>query len=608
VKKVPNPQIMIVEDERIIAEYIQSSLKTLGYYVGDIASSGEEAIAKAGNLRPDLVLMDIKIRGEIDGIDVADVLRTKFDIPVVYLTAYSDAELLNRAKKTEPLGYIIKPFGESELHTVIEIALYKNEMEKKLKKSDKKFRMLFENASEGIMYIDRAWNIIDINPRALEILGCESEEIMGQNFMELLPTFSMESSIISTAFENILLGPSQFKIEWELKNKKGTKQTLLAHISLIKENNEVVGISLILQDITARRYVEDILRERAEIIDAMNDGVLIFDLDGKVISANCAFCNLFELKSQEVIGRSFMELPGMERQKSQDIEKLLSLFAEVWEKDMIHPVELTIIGKGNRRIPVSVSSGKILDSKGNPIRLITVIRDITERKLAEEELIRSEKLAGIGTLASGIAHEINNPLAAILGYAEIIQYQENPELMKEFAKQIVYSAERAADIILWLSKYSREAKETLISDVDLNQVINKSIDIITRTRSTSNIDVKANLKTIPAIKGNPIELRQIFLNLLYNAMDSLQNEGNIDIITRADNGFVEVNVIDSGIGIPKENINRIFEPFYSTKEKGRYAGLGLYIVSMLVKKHKGEISVESEQGVGTTLTLKFPCS
>lgn len=604
---MPNPQIMIVEDERIIAEYIQSSLKTLGYIVGDIASSGEEAIEKAGNIRPDLVLMDIKIRGEMDGIEVAGELRSKFDIPVVYLTAYSDAELLNRAKKTEPLGYVIKPFGESELQTAIEIALYKNEMEKKLKESDKKFRMLFENASEGIMYIDRSWNIIDINPRALEILGCESDEIEGQNFKELLPTISMDSSIVTTAFENILSGPSQFKIEWELTNKKGTKQTLLAHISLIKEVDDVIGISLILQDITARRHVEDILRERAEIIDAMNDGVLIFDLDGNVISANGAFCNLFDLKPQEVIGKSFMELPGIERQKPQDMKKILALFVDIWEKDMINPVELTIIGEGNKRIPVSVSSGKILDSKGNPIRLITVIRDITERKLAEEELIRSEKLAGIGTLASGIAHEINNPLAAILGYAEIIQYQENPELMKEFAKQIVYSAEKAADIILWLSKYSREAKDTIISDVDLNQVINKSIEALKRTRSTSNIDVVACLRTIPKIKGNPTELRQIFLNLLYNAMDSLQNNGNINISTRAKDGFVEVDVIDSGIGIPKENLNRIFEPFYSTKEKGSCAGLGLYIVSMLVKKHQGEISVESQQGSGSTFTLKLPC-
>lgn len=604
---MPNPQIMIVEDERIIAEYIQSSLKTLGYIVGDIASSGEEAIEKAGNIRPDLVLMDIKIRGEMDGIEVAGELRSKFDIPVVYLTAYSDVELLNRAKKTEPLGYVIKPFGESELQTAIEIALYKNEMEKKLKESDKKFRMLFENASEGIMYIDRSWNIIDINPRALEILGCESDEIEGQNFKELLPTISMDSSIVTTAFENILSGPSQFKIEWELTNKKGTKQTLLAHISLIKEVDDVIGISLILQDITARRHVEDILRERAEIIDAMNDGVLIFDLDGNVISANGAFCNLFDLKPQEVIGKSFMELPGIERQKPQDMKKILALFVDIWEKDMINPVELTIIGEGNKRIPVSVSSGKILDSKGNPIRLITVIRDITERKLAEEELIRSEKLAGIGTLASGIAHEINNPLAAILGYAEIIQYQENPELMKEFAKQIVYSAEKAADIILWLSKYSREAKDTIISDVDLNQVINKSIEALKRTRSTSNIDVVACLRTIPKIKGNPTELRQIFLNLLYNAMDSLQNNGNINISTRAKDGFVEVDVIDSGIGIPKENLNRIFEPFYSTKEKGSCAGLGLYIVSMLVKKHQGEISVESQQGSGSTFTLKLPC-
>ncbi len=604
---MPNAQIMIVEDERIIAEHMQSHLRNLGYDVAYIASTGEEAIEKAENLRPDLVLMDIKIKGKMDGIDVAGELRSRFDIPVVYLTAYSNTELLSRAKLTEPMGYIIKPFGESELHTAIEIALYKTEIEKKLKESDRKLTMLLENASEGIMFIDGMWKIIDINPRALEILGFERREIIGQNFMELLPNFNLDSTTISSAFENILSGPTQFKIEWELTNKSGKKQTLLAHISLIKESDKVVGITLILQDITAQKQIEDVLRERAEIIDSINDGVLIFDLGGNVILANYAFSHLFDLDPQDVIGKSFLEIPGIENQKSYDVKKFINLFSEVLEKEVVNPTELTIIGKDNLKIPVSVSSGKILDSKGNPIRLIGVIRDITERKLAEEELIRSEKLAGIGTLASGIAYELNNPLAAILGYAEIIQYQENPELMKEFAKQIIYSAERAADIIKWLSKYSKEAKDSRISDVDLNIVVEKSIDILKRTRSTSNIDVVTCLRNIPKIKGNPLELRQILLNLLYNAMDSMQNNGPINISTRSEDGFVEVNVFDSGIGIPKENINRIFEPFYSTKEKEGCAGIGLYIVSMLVKKHKGEISVESQQGVGTTFTLKFPC-
>ncbi len=851
-------RIMIVEDEKITASHIRAKLEAFGYDVSATATTGEEAINYAKETHPDLVLMDIKLKGEMDGIEAASVLRSRFNIPVVYLTAYTDEEILERAKVTEPLGYLVKPFGSSELSTTLEMALYKHKMEKRviesekkyktlfdaspegivligmdgtildcneatakiggmrkdeligkpfnelsfleeknlsriselfpkvmsgestetvdlcihpgdetiwieaypailrkedniyalqiiirdvterkkieeaLKESEEKLRLLFANASEGIMYIDKLWNIIQVNPRALEILGCVRDEIIGENFLELLPSLNIDSTVISSAFQDILSGPSQFNIEWELTNKKGAHQALLAHISIIKKEDHVFGVSLILEDITGRRHAEkalreseekfrdlaellpetifladetgkitftnqagftafgyneedikkgfnvlealapedrergvenitklsgqervrgieytamrkdgstfpviiyankvtkdgvpaglrgivvditdqkraeEVLRERADIIEAMNDGVLLFDLDGRVVLANSAYCRLFDLNLEDVIGKSLFEIPGIERQKTEDLEKFHTLFNEIWERNEINPMEFTIIGKNNKRIPVSVSGGRIVDSKGNPIRLITVIRDITERKLAEEELIRSEKMAGIGTLASGIAHEINNPLAAIMGYAEIIQYEEDPKMMKEFAQKIVKSAERASDIVQWLSRYSREAKDSNILDVDLNNVIDESIEAIKHTRSTCDCDIKVDSKEIPPIRGNITELQQIMVNLLNNAIDSLQRNGEINISTRANDGYVEVKVLDNGQGISQEEINRIFEPFYTTKEVGEGTGLGLYIVSMLMKKHQGEISVESQEGQGTTFILKFP--
>lgn len=129
-----NPKILIVEDEDIIAEDLQDCLKNLGYMVSAIASSGEEALQKTTEMHPDLVLMDIRLKGDIDGVEAANQIRTRFNIPLVYLTAYADKDTLQRAKVTEPFGYILKPFEERELYTVIEIALYKHEMEKERKR------------------------------------------------------------------------------------------------------------------------------------------------------------------------------------------------------------------------------------------------------------------------------------------------------------------------------------------------------------------------------------------------------------------------------------------------------------------------------------------
>ncbi len=240
--------------------------------------------------------------------------------------------------------------------------------------------------------------------------------------------------------------------------------------------------------------------------------------------------------------------------------------------------------------------------------LVRSIRYAIERKVTQEQLIQSEKLAGIGTLASGIAHEINNPLAGIVGFAEILMNEKNQEKTRKYAKIILKEAERTANIIRWLSSYSRQAKDSNINDVVLSQVIEEALEALKHTRKSYDIEIVKEYQKTPTIKGNRSELQQIFVNLMNNAVDAMPNGGRLRLSTAMKDGFVEARVSDNGMGIPKEKITRIFDPFFTMKEVGEGTGLGLYVTSMIVKKHHGTIDVNSEVGKGTTFTLGFPIS
>ncbi len=179
------PQILVVEDDPVISMLLKSRLTKLGYQITGMVSTGEEAIALVKECAPDLVLMDVKLDGPMDGVEAARQLRILFDIPVIYATAYTDEALLNRAREAEPLGYLVKPYGERELRSAIEMALYKNKMEKSLKASEAKFRNLIEAAPFGISIMARDDSFEYFNAKFTEILGYTIEDLKGQKRMVL---------------------------------------------------------------------------------------------------------------------------------------------------------------------------------------------------------------------------------------------------------------------------------------------------------------------------------------------------------------------------------------------------------------------------------------
>lgn len=229
-----------------------------------------------------------------------------------------------------------------------------------------------------------------------------------------------------------------------------------------------------------------------------------------------------------------------------------------------------------------------------------------EKKRLEHQLLQSEKLAGIGILASGIAHEINNPLFGIMGMAEAILEEENLKLIKEHTKDIIKYSVEAAEIVRDLAGYVQTAEAGDFGPLNINEKLNDTIKIARHSTKFGDVKIITDYRPIPSIKANSSEIQQVFLNLINNAVQSMNGKGRLILSTMPSEDYVEIKVIDNGHGIPKGHINKIFDPFFTTKEVGKGTGLGLNIVHRIIIKYKGSIEVESEEGKGTTFTVRFP--
>lgn len=230
-------------------------------------------------------------------------------------------------------------------------------------------------------------------------------------------------------------------------------------------------------------------------------------------------------------------------------------------------------------------------------------------KEAQEQLIQSAKMATIGTLAGGVAHEINNPLGAILTNTQMLLREVEDPDKRESLELIEEGTRRCRDIVTALLKYSRKPEVDEFKPLNLNDIIDDACNLLQSQLSKENIKIERELSEIPSISGNANELPQVFTNLILNARDAIKRvkgRGKITFRTYGENEVVVVEVTDDGCGIIDENINKIFDPFFTTKDVGEGTGLGLSIAYRIIEKHNGEIKASSNVGEGTTFIIRFP--
>jgi len=256
---------------------------------------------------------------------------------------------------------------------------------------------------------------------------------------------------------------------------------------------------------------------------------------------------------------------------------------------------------------VNVSITPLVSKAGERIGRLLLFDDVTQRERMEEQMSQTEKLTSLGLLAAGVAHEVNTPLAVISNYIQMLAKQmPEGDPRQSIIEKIVKQTFRASEIVNNLLNFSRTGPSAL-ADVDVNRVVEETLSLVAHPLKTSQIQVVKQLGDgLPAVRGSANKLQQVFLNLFLNARDAMPTGGILEVRTAAHNGSVEIEVADTGNGIPRDHIHKIFDPFFTTKPGGRGTGLGLSVSYGIIKEHAGKIDVRSAPGRGTSFHVEFP--
>ncbi len=334
-----------------------------------------------------------------------------------------------------------------------------------------------------------------------------------------------------------------------------------------------------------------------ETFDSISDIIFILDNNHNIVKCNKTFANILNIDPPKVIGRNIKDLL--------EAHPILNCCKQYIEEGSEHTKELS-----NREYVCLISSFSSVMPDGESVK-IYIIKDITELRRLKEQLYHADKLASIGQLVSGVAHEINNPLTGILGYTELLKMKvSDPKITRELDK-IYTAAERCKRIVENLLTFSRQ-KPPEKTYVDINDLIESAIELRIYWLRSNNIDVIREFSDLPAIYIDPQQLQQVFMNLLVNAehavivTDKKEKWIKIKTFKKEDEDKICIVVQDNGIGIPEDHLGKIFDPFFTTKPVGKGSGLGLSISHGIIKEHNGEIWAESTPGEGTTFYIELP--
>jgi PAS domain S-box-containing protein len=498
-------RILIVEDEGVVATDIEKSLEDNGYEVSGVAASAEDAILEASRKCPDLVLMDNRIQGDLDGIEAAEMLHSRFGVPLIYLTAHGDPETLERAKKTRPMAFLLKPFREAELVNAVKIALHNADAEKGVHERERWFATALGSVGDGVLSTDEGGLVRFLNAAAEALTGWARDEAIG------------------------------------------------------RPANEVV-----------------------KLVDE-HTGCELEDPVGRV------------LRTHEATGARASVL----------------------------------LSKSGTRRPVTDSALPI----GNAGRLFganLVLHDQSERAKLRQRAEFGDRLASLGAITAGVAHEINNPLTSVVanidlalaelqaGQAEAASSRlptSSAELRLNAALEVLKDAQASANrithIVADLKTFSRP-EEPKSSLVDVRGILGWAIDVTGHETKPRTV-VQRDFGAVPMVSAHETRLGQVFVNLMVNAAQSIapgapeRNVIRVSTRTAAD-GKAVIEVQDSGCGIDPGVMGSIFEPFFTTKPGTQGTGLGLSICQGIVKSLGGDIEVESAPGEGSIFRVVLPAA
>jgi len=447
---------------------------------------------------------------------------------------------------------------------------------------------------------------IYVSPSVERVLGYTIREALTLKPEDLLTVESYEKQK-HEMLKDIEKGISNRTLQLEAIRKDGHIVPIEVNASLVNdESGEPMDIIGVIRDITVQKQMEQALKESEQRYSSLfrynPDAVYAFDLNGRFVSVNDAACQISGYSEDEFLNLTFEPLIIPE-----DLEKVRQHFAKAKEGKAQY-YDTTIFSKNGNRINLSVSNIPIIVDN-NISGVFGVAKDITERKKMEEQLIIQDRLASIGQLTSGVAHELNNPLTSVIGFSGLLLQRELPDDIKQDLKTINDEAQRTAKIVKNLLTFARKQPQEK-QPMDINESIQRVLELRAYEQKVNHIQVTTHFAPdLPQIYGNTSQLQQVFFNLIINAeffMLQAHARGTLTITTERIEDYVRASFTNDGPGIPKENMSHLFNPFYTTKEVGKGTGLGLSVCLGIITEHSGRIWAESEPGKGASFIVELP--
>ncbi len=482
----------------------------------------------------------------------------------------------------------------------IGIAVDNARLFEKVSYARKEWEDTFNHISQPLAIIGKDHRVLKINDAFAKKVNVGPEWIIGRRCYDIFHC----SKILPEKCTHEKILETKKPVSKEIYDPDSGMTTQVLCFPYFDKNGQLTGLMHVEEDITEKKEAENEIRYLKEfnenIVENLGDGLEVIGEDHKIQYMNKG---LFNSMGKDVIGKTCHEVH--------------------FERD--RPCEGCPIIKGIENMNVETiechsPKGKTFLITHSPLKnqdgsysAILLFKDITEKQRMESELIKAEKLASIGSLVTGIAHELNNDLACVCGHAEAILDEEEPEKIHDYTRDIINNALRASDFMSWLTRYSSSTLGQKMEPINLNDIIKQSLSVMRRITRFENVEVVTDLTEIQEIEGNPSDIQQLFINLITNSLHALNGKGKISISTRSFNGTVQTIFKDDGAGIPKENISRIFDPFHSTRNEDVNVGpeewkrgLGMYVISTIIRNHDARVSVESDLGKGTTFIINFP--
>ncbi|UCD71618.1 MAG: PAS domain S-box protein [Syntrophobacterales bacterium] len=521
-----------------------------------------------------------------------------------------------RTREAEVCITIARPeAGGMDTYVYLRDITERKQFEKDLKASEEKYRTLFERVRHGLFISTKEGRFLDCNHALLDMLGYEDKE-------EFLKIDIARDLYVNPKdrrrFQKLIEREGFVKdFEVDFKRKNGELITILLTAHVLKgPNGGVIGYEGLNIDISQRKRMERELREAneflANLIESSVDCIIVTDMKGDILIFNKGAERILGYQSEEVIGKmNIREIyaPGVAQEVMQKMRS-----PDYGEAGKLHSFRIVHRNKSGQWIDGDLSASLIYDDQGNEIGSIGIFKDLRERLIMEEklreaqqQLMQSEKLAAMGRLTSQIAHELNNPIYGIMNTLELLETEIPPDSKRRRILEMSLSeTERLSEILRNMLSFSKPEEE-IRRPIDVNELLEGIVLFIDKQMREANIDIETRFERgIPKVMGSTNQLRQVLLNLIRNAKEAMPHGGILSLETLRQNARIIIHIKDTGIGIPEEIRDKIFEAFFTTKQEVKGVGLGLSLCYGIIKNHGGEIRVESEEGRGSTFSILLP--